>query len=192
MRASEFFRLVRSDLHRYAGNSKLTSFLYHYFFSPGFRFSYWLRKCSFSYSHPMARFIIFPFNWLILNSMQYKYGFNISFRTRIGSGFYLGHVGGIVVNDKVVIGKNCNLSHQVTLGISNRGSLAGTPTIGDNVYIGPGAKIFGRIHIGDYAAIGANCVVTKDVPDQGVVAGIPGKVISLKGSTGYINKVDYK
>lgn len=85
------------------------------------------------------------------------------------------------------IGRNCNLSHQVTIGVSRRGARAGVPRIGDNVYIGPGAKIFGGIVLGDNAAIGANCVVTKDVPPSGVVVGIPGQVISSAGSAGYIN-----
>ena len=96
-----------------------------------------------------------------------------------------------VTNEEMQIGKNCNLSHDVTIGVSRRGERAGVPVIGDNVYIGPGAKIFGRITIGNNAAIGANCVVTKDVPENAVVVGIPEKVISYEGSTGYINKTNY-
>ena len=91
-----------------------------------------------------------------------------------------------------MIGRNCNLSHQVTIGISRRGERAGVPTIGDNVYIGPGAKLFGAISVGDNAAVGANCVVTRDVPEFGVVVGIPGRVISLDGSQGYINNTGYE
>ena len=60
-----------------------------------------------------------------------------------------------------------------------------------NIYIGPGAKIVGAVRIGNNVAIGANCVVTKDVPDNSVVVGIPGKVISQKGSTGYVIRTDY-
>ena len=75
----------------------------------------------------------------------------------------LGHnLNGIVIAAGAIIGKNCFLSHQVTIG-RNRG---GAPTIGDNVYIGPGAKIFGAIHIGNNVRIGANCVVLEDVPDK--------------------------
>jgi serine O-acetyltransferase len=54
------------------------------------------------------------------------------------------------------------------------------------VYIGPGAKIFGGIRVGNNSAIGANCVVTKDVPEHATVVGIPGSVISYKGSEGLI------
>lgn len=78
----------------------------------------------------------------------------------------LGHnLNGIVIAAGAIIGKNCFLSHQVTIG-RNRG---GAPTIGDNVYIGPGAKIFGAIHIGNNVRIGANCVVFEDVPDNATV-----------------------
>jgi len=104
----------------------------------------------------------------------------------------IGHFGGIVVNQNVVIGKNFNISHQVTLGVANRGNRKGYPVIGDNVYIGPGAKVIGNVRVGNHVAIGANCVVAKDIPDNSVVVGIPGKVISSEGSAGYINRTDYE
>jgi len=97
-----------------------------------------------------------------------------------------------MVNPSVVIGKNCNISHQVTLGVVNRGDRKGCPVIGDNVYIGPGAKVIGNVHVGNDVAIGANCVVTQDIPDNSVVVGVPGKVISSEGSMGYVNRTDYE
>jgi serine O-acetyltransferase len=122
---------------------------------------------------------------------QVKFGIAISYKEEIGPGLYIGHHGGIVTNDKASIGANCNLSHGVTIGVTRRGEHEGVPKIGDNVYIGPGAKIIGQIVVGNNAAIGANCVVTKDVPENGVVVGVPGKVISSAGSEGYINYIDY-
>ena len=95
------------------------------------------------------------------------------------------------MNDKSTIGKNCNISHGVTLGQANRGINKGYPILGDNIYIGPGAKIIGAVKVGNNVAIGANCVVTKDVPDSSVVVGIPGKVISQQGSRSYIDRIDY-
>ena len=76
--------------------------------------------------------------------------------------------------------------------MANRGVRKGYPVIGDNVYIGPGAKVIGNVYVGNNVAIGANCVVTKNVPDNSVVVGIPGNVISSKGSTGYVNRTDYE
>ena len=60
------------------------------------------------------------------------------------------------------------------------------PIIGDNVYIGPGAKLFGKINIGNNVAIGTNAVVNKDVPDSVTVGGVPAKIINHKGSEGLI------
>ena len=120
-----------------------------------------------------------------------KYGISIPHQTSIGSGFYIGHFGGIVVNYKTKIGNNCNISQNVTIGRANRGKKTGCPTLGDNIYIGPGAAIIGKINIGNNVAIGANCVVTHDIPDNAVVVGVPGKVISMAGSEGYVNRTDY-
>jgi serine O-acetyltransferase len=191
MKYAEYVFLFRSDLHRYAGNIALSSFLYYMILEPGFKYSFWMRTCTYLKSHPISQFLFFPYAWLILHHYESKYGISISYRTQIGSGFYIGHFGGIVVNQNTIIGKNCNISQQVTLGVANRGERKGYPVIGDNVYIGPGAKVIGKVHVGNNVAIGANCVVTKDVPDNGVVVGVPGKVISLEGSTGYINKTEY-
>ena len=118
--------------------------------------------------------------------MKIKLGINIPYNTDIKPGFYIGHFGVIVVHPDVKIGWNCNISSRVTLGISSRGKNKGVPQIGDNVYIGPGAVIIGNITIGDNVAIGANCVVTKDIPENAVVVGAPGKIISYKGSEGYV------
>jgi len=115
----------------------------------------------------------------------------ISHRTSIGRGFYIGHIREIIINDRAVIGDNCNISQGVTIGEANRGPRKGTPVIGNNVYIGPGAKIIGAVHIGNNVAVGANCVVTRDVPDGAVVVGVPGRVISYEGSKGYIIRTDY-
>ena len=127
----------------------------------------------------------------MLRHYAIRFGIDISPDAQIGSGFYIGHFGGIVVNRDVVIGDNCNLSHGVTLGQSNRGDKAGCPTIGNNVYIAPGAVVVGRIHVGDFAAIGANAVVIGDVAEHTAVGGIPARAISSEGSEGYVNRTDY-
>jgi serine O-acetyltransferase len=127
----------------------------------------------------------------MLYRFTYKLGISIPFSTEIASGFYIGHFGGIIINGESVIGKNCNISQGVTLGQSSRGKNKGCPILGDNVYIGPGAKIVGAVKIGNNVAIGANCVVVKDIPDNSVVVGIPGNVISQDGSVGYVIRTDY-
>ena len=191
MKYREFIYLVKSDLYRYAHDSNISNFIHHILLCPGYKYSFWMRTCAFLKSNPLFRYSIFPFAWLILRHFEYKYGISIPYQTQIGSGFYIGHFGGIVVNRNAVIGRNCNFSHQVTLGVANRGSRRGYPVIGDNVYIGPGAKVIGNVNVGNNVAIGTNCVVTKDAPENSVIVGVPGKIVSLEGSTGYVNNTDY-
>jgi serine O-acetyltransferase len=113
-------------------------------------------------------------------------GISIPYKAKIGKGLYIGHFGGIFINEGAVIGENCNLSQGVTIGLGGRGDAMGCPKIGDRVFIGPGAKIFGAITIGNDVAIGANAVVTKNLPDEAVAVGIPAKVVNLNGSKDYI------
>ena len=190
-----------SDLYRYTGKKSLRLLVRQLLFcdsntrtSDGFKYSFYLRLCSYLRT-AQPRVIMAPLYlvaFMILCHYKYKFGIYISHATQIGSGLYIGHTVGVEVNTFAVIGKNCNLSQGVTIGQTNRGKRKGAPVIGDNVYIGSGAKIIGGIRVGDNAAIGANCVVTEDVPDNAVVVGVPGKTVSYKGSKGYVNRTDYE
>lgn len=191
MRLAEFIYLVRSDLWRYEGDSRLRTFLFTLLSIPGFSYTFWMRVCAFLKDHSLLKFGPYHLAKLILRHQKFKYGIAIHESTKIGPGLFIGHFGGIVVHAEAVIGRNCNLSHDVTLAMTNRGPRKGSPQLGDNVYVGPGAKILGKIRIGNNVAVGANCVVTKDVPDNAVVVGIPGRVISFAGSEGYINRTGY-
>jgi serine O-acetyltransferase len=184
--------LIYSDLYRITGTVKATTLLWYILRGGSFKYNFWLRTCLYTKSSPMLKYSFYPFARFFLGRLIYKLGISIPPDTKIGSGFYIGHFGGIVVNGQSVIGKNCNISQGVTLGQANRGRNKGYPTLGDNIYIGPGAKIVGAVKIGNNVAIGANCVVTKDIPDNSVVVGIPGKVISQEGSKGYVNRTDYE
>ncbi len=191
MKFVDYKRLVASDLHRISGNSRAKTFIRHFILIPEFKYLFWMRTCKYLSSTPVLNKSLLFIAELILRHYGIKYGIGIPYQTEIGSGFYLAHYGCIVVSINAVIGKNCNLSNGVTLGKANRGKRQGFPVIGDNVYIGPGAKIIGAVQVGDNVAVGANCVVTEDVPANAVVVGIPGRVISYNGSEGYINRVDY-
>jgi len=191
MKLNKIIRQIKSDLYRLAGKNTLFVFLKYFVFGESFQFIFWMRIVCYMRYHIFLRYTVLPFAYIFYRHYSYKYGISISSRTQIGDGFYIGHYGCIIVSYKAIIGKNCNISQGVTIGVSNRGSRAGCPVIGDNVYIGPGAKIFGAIIIGDNVAIGANAVVTRDVPSNSVVVGAPAKVISNEGSLGYINNIDY-
>ena len=188
----EYRYLVKSDLYRISDRTHASALLTHVLRGSAFKHTFWMRTCRYTRSHPLHRLVLYRIARAMLTHYTYKFGISIPFETSIASGFYIGHFGGIVVNEACVIGKNCNISHGVTLGVSNRGNKQGCPTIGDNVYIGPGAKIIGAVRIGNHVAIGANAVVTHDIPDHGVAVGIPARVISQEGSVGYVNRTDYE
>lgn len=193
MNSKELKKYWYSDLFRYEENQivNVRKLILRQYISPGYRYTFWLRLCKY-FSHKGKLYSPFYLiAMIILQRYKYKYGIDISPKTKIGKGFYIGHFGGIVINSQAEIGINCNLSQGVTIGMSNRGKRKGVAIIGDNVYIGPGAKVVGAVRIGDNVAIGANCVVTKDVPDNAVVVGIPGKVISMDSSEGYIGNTNY-
>lgn len=113
-------------------------------------------------------------------------GIDLPIETKVGEGLYIGHYGGIVIHPRAVIGKNCNLSHGVTIGEGGRGEKRGVPVIGDRVYIGPGAKAFGAITIGNDVAIGANAVVISSVSDGAVMGGVPARVLNYGGSGEFV------
>lgn len=95
-------------------------------------------------------------------------GFTIPPNT-CGAGLRLNHWGTVVISTDAKIGKNAHINVCVNIGLSK----GAAPTIGDNVYIGPGAKIFGGIEIGDNVKIGANAVVNKSFPSDVVLVGVP-------------------
>ena len=93
---------------------------------------------------------------------------------RIGAGLKLIHPTNIMIGSGVNIGEDCLIFHDVTLGT---GQIPGTPQIGNNVDIYPGARVLGGIRIGDRSMVGANCVVTRDVPPESIFMSAPGRVI---------------
>lgn len=160
-----------------------------YLENTGFRYCFWMRVCS----GLRAAKWLFPIRAMAelrLSLISHRSGIQIPSSTKIGKGFYIGHFGTMVISGGTVIGNNVNISPGLNIGRANRGERKGYPVIGDKVYIGPGVKIVGAVKIGNNVAIGANAVVTKDVPDNAVVVGIPAKVISYAGADGYMNKTN--
>jgi serine O-acetyltransferase len=132
---------------------------------------------------PAMRLLVDPLYWVLQMLVKVVWGIEISRHATIGPGLYIGHFGGISVSREAVIGARCSLSQQVTIGTSGQGERRGAPNIGDDVYIAPGARVFGKIRVGDNAKIGANAVVHDDVPDNAVAALKPGfTIISYRGN----------
>jgi serine O-acetyltransferase len=95
-------------------------------------------------------------------------------RIRIGRGFHIIHAGMQQIHPHVVIGERCGIMHNVTLG-TNMG--ADAPVIGDDVFLGCGASVLGKVKVGNGARVAANTLVISDVPPGAVAMGVPAKVI---------------
>lgn len=179
---------ILCDLARYHVTEK-RSYLGILVMCPGvlagvyYRIGHWIWYCR----GRLAPLVILlrPIYIILKRLIEIYTGASISPRAIIGPGLYINHFGSIFIG-AVTIGENCNLSHEVTIGVAGRGDRRGMPTIGDRVYIAAGTKIFGKITIGNDVAIGANAVVTKSIPDCAVVAGVPAEIISYQGSFDFV------
>ena len=107
----------------------------------------------------------------------------LNVKAQIGPGLMIAHSGGITLHPDVVIGANCDLAHQVTIGSPGAGG-RGVPRIGDAVYIGTGAVLIGPIYVGDGARIGANSLVNRDVEQGSTVMGVPAEVYRRRHEDG--------
>ena len=113
-------------------------------------------------------------------------GADIPLETQIGSNITFPHgFSGIFMSCGAVLGAGCTVFQQVTIGSNTLSGTKnpGAPVIGDNVFIGAGAKIIGGVHIGNNVRIGANCVVTKDIPDNCTVVMPAPRIIQREGTT---------
>lgn len=168
---SNLLKYIKSDFYRYYGTEDIGKIIKCILFSRNrsFKYSFWLRLAS-------RKNIFYPIAKLMHSYLSTKYGVYIPTVCKIGYGFYIGHSVAIVVNPKTIIGNNVNISQCLSIG-SNQGTPA---VIGDNVYIGPNVCIVENILIGSNSTIGAGAVVTKDVPENSTVVGVPARVISYK------------
>lgn len=140
---------------------------------PGIRDVVWrymihLRKCEYYKNVTKRGLRVLPkyYHLIMWQVLGLLCGFSIGLNC-FGKGLSISHIGTIVVNHNARIGENCKLNVCVNIGI-------GSPVIGNSVYIGPGAKIFGKINIADGIRIGANAVVNKSFGEEGItIVGVP-------------------
>lgn len=172
-------KIVYSDLYRLNGKRGFWNLLDAVTRKISFRWTFLFRLYQSKRVHFISR--------ILLRRCSIRTGVQIGWHSSIGEGLLLVHCGGMVVNNEAVIGKNCTLYHGVTIGMEFRGERRGCPVIGDNVWIGSGACIVGKVTVGDDVLIAPLSFVNFDVPPHSIVLGNPGKIIPRENATeGYI------
>jgi len=164
---ADCIELIRSDYYRYSG--RIGSFFKMFtktLSSPPFALLFWLRLAQ-------IRGILYWPAKLIHRHYSHKYGFQVYPSMKIGYGFCLGHAICVVINPQTIIGNNVNISQFTQIGTSTDCAAI----IGDNVSISPMVSLVNGVHIGSNSTIGTGAVVTKDVPINATVAGVPAKVL---------------
>ena len=126
---------------------------------------------------------------IISQFSRFLTGIEIHPKAKIGKNFFIDHGMGVVIGETSEIGDNVTIYHMVTLGgispsinSDNQRQVKRHPTLKDNVVIGSGAQVLGPLTVGENAKVGANAVVTKDVPANAVMVGIPAKNVNKDGS----------
>lgn len=137
-----------------------------------------------NYFYRKYKLLGIPFIYSYHIFFRHLIGFDIHEGATIGKGFCVFHCFGIAVNPKVIIGSNCTMAHNTTIGGDKNDNC---PRIGDNVTIAPNCSIIGNIDIGDNTTIGIGSVVVKSLPCNVVAAGNPAKILKNLNNEDTIN-----
>ena len=165
------FDNIKADLKSYQGDFGAQGFWVMVVYRFG-RWRYGVRPAL------MRKF--FPLIYkLLYKLMQILTGIELPCEAAIGKNFIIDHFGGIVVSGYAKLGDNCRIRNGVVIGLKNVEEI-GAPVIGNNVDIGAGAKVLGKITIGHNVLIGANAVVISDVPDNSIAVGVPAVIKARK------------
>lgn len=182
MKNSNIFKVLYFDIKRLSNPSKKSehtkSFNMFNLFNPRFLPVLLIRLSSSTHKIILLRIFSFIISWLNV----FIFGIEVTPKCKIGYGLVIPHSNGIVIG-ALSIGNDVTIFQGVTIGsqVADMDYNPDTrPVIGNNVVIGSGAKVLGSISIGNNVVIGANSVVTKDVVDDVIVAGIPAKIVSSK------------
>jgi len=159
---------IRNDLVNYQGGWAAQGFWVMLVYRLG-RWRYGLK-------HTVLRKFFSLLYKVLFKLVQIVTGVELPCEVVLGDNFVIDHFGGIVISGYAQFGDNCRIRNGVVVGLAKVDDPC-APIIGNNVDIGTGAKVLGRIKIGDNVVIGANAVVVKNVESGMVVAGVPAKVI---------------
>ncbi len=165
---------IKSDLYRYNRSIGYKSFIKTYLTFRLYRLMFWYRVAVYLKQNKVF-FISFVAH-RIYKRICLSCGVDLPVTVKIGYGCKINHGFGLVVNSRTVLGNNVTLMHNLTF--SNEKGKA--PVVGDNVRFTPGGVIVGGVYIGNNSVIGANCVVTSDVPDNDIAVGVPNRNLGRK------------
>ena len=144
------------------------------------------------FSNKLWNFKFYLFARIISQFSRFLTGIEIHPAAKIGKNLFIDHGMGVVVGETSIIGDNVTIYHGATLGgispaenSENQRNIKRHPTLKDHVIVGSGAQILGPIILGNYARIGANAVVLKNVPEYGTMVGNPAKNISTSTDSSF-------
>ena len=169
----EFRQYVRADI---AAHGLRRVSLYNWLRIDQLRFQLRLRRLEYLANCRRWRLVSRAVLEVLNHNLALKLGFTVP-KNVFGPGLCMVHRGTVVVSPLAKVGANCRIHPSTSIG-----DYDGAPTLGDNVYIGPGAKLYGPITIGDNVAIGANAVVTSSFGPNCTVGGIPARKLSDTGA----------
>ena len=132
------------------------------------------------FSSKLVRYPLGVLHILFAKLAEIVCGVTIGVSASIGRRLIIEHSGSIVIHGNSVIGDDCIIRQGVTIGNKRMDDPFGAPVLGNRVNVGAGAKILGRVHIGNDVEIGANAVVICDVPDGAIAVGIPARIVMRK------------
>jgi len=158
------FEHIREDLRAYGGNYGAQGFWAMVVYRFG-RWRYTVRPL-------LARRLCSLIYRVLFKLVQIVTGIELPCEVEVGRNFVIDHAGGIVISGFARFGDDCRIRNGVVVGLARMDD-ACAPAIGNNVDIGAGAKVLGRIRVGNDVLIGANAVVTRDVPDGSIAVGVP-------------------
>lgn len=158
------FEHIRDDLRAYGGNYGAQGFWAMVVYRFG-RWRYTVRPL-------LARRLCSLIYRVLYKVVQIVTGIELPCEVEVGRNFVIDHSGGIVISGYAKFGDDCRIRSGVVVGLARMDD-ACAPAIGNNVDIGAGAKVLGRITVGNDVLIGANAVVTRDVPDGSIAVGVP-------------------
>ena len=163
---------IKEEINTILKNDPSIHSIIEVFLYPSFKVKLYYKISHFLYKR--KRFLIAR---IISEKAKRKTGIEIHPGATIGKNLFIDHGMGVVIGETCIIGDNVTLFHGVTLGGTGKEKGKRHPTIGNNVFIGSGAKILGNITIGNNVKIGANSVILESIPNNVTVVGIPGKII---------------